>query len=312
MHKAILVLFSRLGDRLMSTLGFYVLSKYLNFKANISTFNTIVKPDFNDKYDINLFNFSNDLNFDNDFDFNLIFRYREPPGFSPIKIYNFLKKNGLNISFEQLSNDYIRYAKEIFKPSSVILNNIPKGLEDVYGIHLRKSDRINDSDDYRHTTLNKEFLLIIENMLNDVKGIIDTESNPKFLIVSEDNEWKKEISNIILEYANKNNKRIELVNINYEIGIYYFNYEAVLDFFCLSRCKEILMGIKYSSFSIMAAIIGNNKLRNYFNYDKENYDNCLIHCFSSIIEINNNKNFDVDFHTRITNHIEDFQILQKS
>jgi hypothetical protein len=296
MYTAILVLFSRLGDRLISILGFYVLSKYLNFKANIATFITNVKPDFNDKYDINLFNFSNDLIFDNDFD--LIFRYKEPPSFSPIKVFNFLKKNGINISFEQLSNDYVRCAKQIFKPSPVILNNIPQGLEDVYGIHLRKSD--NDTN------------LIIENMLNDVKRIIDTENNPKFLIVSEDNEWKLEISNIILEYANKNNKRIELVNINYEIGIYYFNYEAVLDFFCLSRCKEILMGVKYSSFSIMAAIIGNNKLRNYFNYDKENYDNCLIHCFSSMIEINNNKNFDVDYHTRITNHIQDFQIQQKS
>lgn len=310
MYTAILVLFSRLGDRLISILGFYVLSKYLNFKTNIATFITNVKPNFDDKYDINLFNFSNDLIFDNDFD--LIFRYKEPPSFSPIKVFNFLKKNGINISFEQLSNDYVKCAKQIFKPSPVILNNIPQGLEDVYGIHLRKSDRINDSDDYRHTTLNKEFPLIIENMLNDVKRIIDTESNPKFLIVSEDNEWKLEISNIILEYANKNNKRIELVNINYEIGIYYFNYEAVLDFFCLSRCKEILMGVKYSSFSIMAAIIGNNKLRNYFNYDKENYDNCLIHCFSSMIEINNNKNFDVDYHTRITNHIQDFQIQQKS
>lgn len=304
MHKAILELFSRLGDRLISILGFYVLSKYLNFKANIATFITNVNPSFDDKYDINLFNFGNDLIFANDF--NLIFRYKEPPAFSPIKVYNFLKKHGLNISFEQLSNDYVKCAKEIFKPSHVILNNIPQGLEDVYGIHLRKSD------DYRHTTLNKEFPLIIENMLNDVKRIIDTESNPKFLIVSEDNEWKLEISNIILEYANKNNKRIELVNINYEIGIYYFNYEAVLDFFCLTRCKEILMGVKYSSFSIMAAIIGNNKLRNYFNYDKENYDNCLIHCFSSMIEINNNKNFDVEYHTRITNHIQDFQIQQNS
>lgn len=309
MYTAILVLFSRLGDRLISILGFYVLSKYLNFKANIATFITNVKPNFDDKYDINLFNFSNDLIFDNNFD--LIFRYQEPPAFSPIKIYNFLKKYEMNISFEQLSNDYVRYAKEIFKPSPVILNNIPQGLEDVYGIHLRKSDRVNDSDDFRHTTLNNEFPLIIENMLNDIRRIIDTESNPKFLIVSEDNEWKLEISNIILEYANKNNKQIGLVNINYEIGIYYFNYEAVLDFFCLTRCKEILMGVKYSSFSIMAAIIGNNKLRNYFNYDKENYDNCLIHCFSSMIEINNKKNFDVDYHTRITSHINDFQILQQ-
>lgn len=309
MYTAILVLFSRLGDRLISILGFYVLSKYLNFKTNIAPFITNVKPNFDDKYDINLFNFSNDLIFDNNFD--LIFRYQEPPAFSPIKIYNFLKKYEMNISFEQLSNDYVRYAKEIFKPSPVILNNIPQGLEDVYGIHLRKSDRVNDSDDFRHTTLNNEFPLIIENMLNDIRRIIDTENNPKFLIVSEDNEWKLEISNIILEYANKNNKQIGLVNINYEIGIYYFNYEAVLDFFCLTRCKEILMGVKYSSFSIMAAIIGNNKLRNYFNYDKENYDNCLIHCFSSMIEINNKKNFDVDYHTRITSHINDFQILQQ-
>lgn len=67
--------------------------------------------------------------------------------------------------------------------------------------------------------------------------------------------------------------------------------------FCLSKCKEILQGVKYSTFSILASLLGNNKLRNYSKYT-DSFDICLIHTWSSV-EINNNKNFDINFHKNI-------------
>jgi len=69
--------------------------------------------------------------------------------------------------------------------------------------------------------------------------------------------------------------------------------------FCLSKCKEILQGVKYSTFSILASLLGNHKLRNYAKYTNH-YDVCLIHSWSSVIELNNNKNYDIEFHKRIT------------
>ena len=72
--------------------------------------------------------------------------------------------------------------------------------------------------------------------------------------------------------------------------------------FCLSKCKEILQGVKYSTFSILASILGNGKLRNYSNYTNS-YNICLIHSWSSVIEINNKKNTDIENHKKISNTI---------
>jgi hypothetical protein len=69
--------------------------------------------------------------------------------------------------------------------------------------------------------------------------------------------------------------------------------------FCLSKCKEILQGVKYSTFSILASLLGNNKLRNYSN-NTDSYDVCLIHSWSSSIEINGNKNFNIEKHKNVT------------
>ena len=46
-------------------------------------------------------------------------------------------------------------------------------------------------------------------------------------------------------------------------------YEALVDFFALSRCKKIVQMTKYSTFSMAAAMIGNVPLLNFFNPSKE-------------------------------------------
>jgi hypothetical protein len=127
-----------------------------------------------------------------------------------------------------------------------------------------------------------------------------TEEEPIFFIASEDNNWKLEIINCINNISNNNNKQIKILTVDYDNKDNYDNYSSVLDMFCLSKCKEILQGVKYSTFSIVASLLGNNKLRNYSKYTNSN-EVCLIHIWNSAVEVNNNKNFDIEFHKQIAN-----------
>jgi hypothetical protein len=167
---------------------------------------------------------------------------------------------------------------------------------------VRKSDKVSNKCDERHENLVTEFTIITNKLLNDVKNIIINEEEPSFLIVSEDDNWKSEITNIINNIANKNNKKIKILHIDYTNDNNYYNYNSVLDMFCLSKCREILQGVKYSTFSILASLLGNGKLRNYSHYLASNKI-CLIHSWSSVIEINNKKNFDITIHKNITNSV---------
>ena len=126
--------------------------------------------------------------------------------------------------------------------------------------------------------------------------IILTDNEPLFLITSEDNEWKEYFKNKLLTFANNNNKIINFINVNYDNSNTYDNYNAVLDFFCLSKCKKIFQGIKYSTFS--AAIIGNTEIINY-THKLECYNIWLMHIYNPVIKINNKKETNINLITQI-------------
>jgi hypothetical protein len=84
------------------------------------------------------------------------------------------------------------------------------------------------------------------------------------------------------------------------------NYNGILDMFSLSKCKEILQGVKYSTFSMTASLLGKNKLRNY-SRDLPTKDISLVHSWNSAIEINGEKNFDAEFHKKVTEGVQDIQ-----
>ena len=150
------------------------------------------------------------------------------------------------------------------------------------------------------------YTYIMEKLLEDVKNIIEKDTEPKFVVVSEDSNWKLEIINRINNISIETNKKIKIIDINYSNDSNYSNYNSVLDMFCLSKCKEILQGVKYSSFSILASLLGNKKIRNYANYTNS-YDICLIHIWSSVLEINNRKNYDIEHHKNISNRSENIK-----
>ena len=290
-----------LGDKLLDLIGFFVLCKYLNYNPNIIFCNNGNFAWGNNKYDIRLFNF-NEITISDD-NCNFYVNSGNPSSsLCPYKVYEFIKQFLDEITFEHISNDFVEYSKKIIQPSEIILSKIPNNIEKAYGIHLRKSDKCNDMGDIRHENKINEFEIITNQLLNDVKNIIIFEEEPTFLIVSEDNNWKLEIINIINNISNNTNKQIKILDIDYDTKNNYCNYDSVLDMFCLSKCKEILQGVKYSTFSMLSSLLGNNKIRNYSKYT-DSYEVCLIHSWSSVIEINNNKNFDIELHKKIANGV---------
>ena len=292
------------GDRLCDIIGSYIISKYLGLKLNV-LFNPVIgtKHDWgvNDIFDIRLFDFNIDYIkiFNNQNDYKNDCKYfikigNASSSSSPYNIYKFIK-NFKDITFKEIINNYSNYAKEIIKPSKIIVDNIPENLNNSYGIHLRKTDKVNNKNhDKRHLSTNEEFKIMSNALFNDICNIILKEDNPLFLLTSDENGWKEYFKNELLKFAKNNNKTINFINVNYDYSNTYDNYNAILDLFCLSKCKKIYQDVKYSTFSTIASLIGNNELINY-SYLSEDYQYCLVHLYHPVININNNKNYNIDY-----------------
>ena len=308
-NNARIGLVNGLGDKLLDLVGFSILCRYLNYKPHVQFLNNGKQPWGTPAYDIQLFDFSDDLVVLNSTSESIstafyVNSYNPSSSLCPYKVYQFINQFIPDTTFEQISNDFVTYSKQIIMPSSqAILSKMPIDVEKAYGIHLRKSDKVSDTCDIRHENLTSEFNIIVNKLLEDVTNIILTDPEPIFLVVSEDDEWKQEICKIIVTMSEKNNKPIKILDVDYSNKNNYFNYSSVIDMFCLSKCKEILQGVKYSSFSIVASLLGNNKIRNYAKYCNS-YDVCLIHSWSSAIEINGSKNFDKNIHETITRTVK--------
>jgi hypothetical protein len=301
-----------IGDRLCDIIGSYIISKYLGLKLNV-LFNPVIgiKHAWGNThiFDIRLFDFNNEniKFFNNQNDYKNDYKYYIKIGnasssSSPYNIYKFIKNFKKDISFEEIINIYCSYAREIIKPSKIIENNIPDNLNNSYGIHLRKTDKVNNKNnnnvDKRHLSNVEEFKIMSNALFNDICKIILTEDNPSFLLTSDENGWKEYFKNELLTFAKNNNKTISFIDVNYDTYDTYDNYNAILDLFCLSKCKKIFQGVKNSTYSNSAAIIGNNEL---INYSKllVCYPNCLIQLYYPIIKNNNEIKYNIDYITEI-------------
>lgn len=285
MNKVTIRLHNGLGDKLLDMVGFYVICKRLNYIPNV-TFETNTHFMWGtNNYDLRLFDFSGVSLLSEPCEYFIV-SPNPSASLCPYKVYKFIQKIIPEISFEEISKDFIAFSKEIIKPSELIRKNIPNGIENAYGIHLRISDKVKNDGASNHENTLSEFYKITEKMLTDIEHIIISEKEPTFLVVSEDAFWKEKISRIILKISIQKNKKIHFLKMNYQ-NDHYDNYTSVLDMFSLSMCKEILQGVKYSTFSILASLLGRQKIRNY-SYDLDHYERCLTHGWSSLIEINNN------------------------
>jgi len=204
---------------------------------------------------------------------------------SPYKVWEFLKENDIFISFEDIIETFLKFSKKIIIPSEIIKNNLPKNMDNIYGIHLRKSDKINNKGNKTHMNSIESYNKNIEKLLQDIFQIIDNEDLPSFFLCSEDFEWKKYIQNKIIEY--KPEKYINFIELNYEEVSKYSGGIPVLDFFCLSKCKQIFQSVKFSTFSTTTALISNIPLINYNYNDNDNDNDNILKNWSCLLNINN-------------------------
>ena len=317
MKTASFICSNGLGDKLLDVIGAHVLCEYLGYEPKIQ-FNKSHIEHFDwgtNQYDLRLFE-----------NIPAFFTTSEPqytinaPNASsslcPYKTYKYLFDQGIPVSFPEINQKYRELAKILIRPAKPIEDHLPQVLENAYGIHLRKSDKIkSDGCDIRHENKIDEFGIIIENLLNDVRKIIEIEcvekecveihdAVPAFLIVSEDKAWKKTIAELIEEYAESIGKSIQVVVLDYSNPNGYTNFESILDMFALSRCKSILQGVKYSSYSILAALIGQGKLVNYSHLLESNAE-CLIYSWNSAVEINGEYIENPEIQSYMTKSIQD-------
>jgi hypothetical protein len=152
-------------------------------------------------------------------------------------------------------------------------------------------------------------------LLNKVKIIIEEmieiEDNISFFISSEDNEHKQQFIDSINKIANNKNKTINLITIPENIPEDIrskMNYDSILDMFCLSKCKSIIQGVKYSAFSVIASLLGNEKLIN-LSHCLDNNELCIIYLWNSVIQINDNKNFDENKYLNQINKYKDIGVF---
>jgi len=291
-----------LGDKIINLLGAAVYCHYKNYHLKAVFNENCMYYHFNSHnyYDLSLFKFTNLSVFNetkeiNHNDLENALQFHNPDtivSITPYSIYQKLKNEGLGISFEEVSNMFIKFAKNI-EPNECISNYIPIGIENCYGVHLRKTDKIKTNPDIRHEMTPDENIMLLNKVIIMIEEMIEIEDNISFFISSEDNEHKQQFVDSINKIANNKNKTINLITIPENIPENIkskLNYECILDMFCLSKCKSIIQGVKYSAFSVIASLLGNEKLINLSQY-LDNNELCIIHLWNSVIQINDNKNF---------------------
>lgn len=162
-----------------------------------------------------------------------------------------------NIPIEQILKQFKQFAVKI-RPSAMIQNCLPSQLFNCYGIHLRKTDKVSHSNTHQCNRL--EFDNIIAKLQEYISNKLKEEQDASFFIASEDIQWKTYFTQWV---QSQGGKIIEL-NIDAQVASKHPGFYAIADLFALSKCKEIIQGVKHSSFSLTAALINpNGKLINF-------------------------------------------------
>lgn len=129
----------------------------------------------------------------------------------------------------------------LFKPIDRLERKIEKleGIQNLIGVHIRRTDQI-DSIRYSKT----------ENFIELMSREIEKNPKTMFYLATDDMSEEEYIRKIfpdrIVSYENRALSRDSQTGIS----------DAVIDLYCLSKCKKIV-GSYWSSFTDVAAIIGN-------------------------------------------------------
>ena len=304
MNKIGYISWNGLGDKFVDLAGLSVICNYLKRPAFVDFNRTLYESSISAKrgssfYDERLFVFP-EVTFVKELpDCELLGGIAAGSTFTPPNIYTFFQQKGINLSYKQVADMFLEQIDKI-KPTLIISNLIPERLKNAYGIHLRRSDKINKNPgNYSFENSQIDFDTIVRKLKDDLTNVISKEENPSFFCCSEEQEWKEEFCDFIRNTATYLGKSVEIIEVNHDPALdkEYRGFGPVLDLFCLSKCKLIYQGVKYSSFSLAAAMMGERKIINYAKLVSA-YNRCLIHFWSSCLIINQEEK-KYDLHTRL-------------
>lgn len=274
-----------LGDRLCDLFGLVACGRLLGL--NVKTYWANEARNFawgQALYDMTLFDFSElceVVGGGNDSGCNII-NHNPSCTLSPVKLKIWLEEKGQ----DQIGYDHIEYlyykAASCLKPSKE-LRSCLCDTSDYIAIHLRRTDKIHcQGGDRRHETCIDEYSVIMKRLLAYVDELVKDGHN-KFYILSDDAEYKLEFCELLSKRCDKiqtlvMNEDALLCAHPYKEGLY-----AVYEWFCMTRCKMILQGIKYSTYSMSAAMVNNIPLVNFCGYEPEHLMHAWAPCLMKLI-----------------------------
>lgn len=254
-----------IGDRFCDILGASVIAEFTNQSMGFQFHN-----DNERCYDRTLFSFEPAADVKGDVTY--INECMRSISLSPPMVCKYL---GLN-EVHQVYAAYARNARK-FSPCKEIECSIPDGIENAYGVHLRATDMVNAKGTTENLLTQSEHMKIMNAVLSDIQQVVLREKNPVFFLCSDDAKWKQHIQGIIENFAPGKSTFLDAMSNDTRQGAQDF-----LDLFTLSRCKKIFMTVKYSTFSIMASLIGNVPIQTYAHV-ADAYEHCFIHFWLPVL-----------------------------
>lgn len=293
---------SGMGDKLFDLIGFIVLCKYINRQPIVEWCEKYeVQPWGIAQFDKRLFDFGINLVQDIPDDYERVISTNTCVSISIPKLYEFLKtRYNIVLEYPDLINTFTTTFKKHIVPSNITLKYIPHGIEKCIGVHLRKSDKIREDADTRHEMKLSEYEELMKHLRSYVTKLIKDckEKEISFFVCSEDYAHKRDFQAFIKTTCDKYNIVCSFVEPSIPTAVHgeYINIAAVVDMFSLSKCKCILQGIKYSTFSMIASIIGNVSLHNFAVHDNRS----LIHIWKPCLSFVNHV-YDLDLMVSVGN-----------
>lgn len=158
--------------------------------------------------------------------------------------------------------DTYRSVARSTEPAASLKDSFPDDVSSRLGIHLRLQDKLKaEPNAERAFTMSEATWNGIEaRSMEYIQTCIAR--GEKFFICSDDMEYRDEVVQRIKALGGD----IVCADIRPEHS-QISGYAALVDFFCLARCSEIIQMTKYSTYSIAAALVGDVPLVNFYQND---------------------------------------------
>jgi hypothetical protein len=193
----------------------------------------------------------------------------------------------------RLSAECIKAAREAIRPSPEVWRRMPFRDPAVWqqpgtvAVHLRRTDKITSTGNPRHETTPLEYRRIMADLSAWLDKYVDQyveqadqyvdqyvdkgadrEAVPRdkvlLLLCSEDAAYRDMFAQKLRQ---RHGARVSILQPDYGpapgAAAPPDGLGAVLDLFCMSRCEHILQGVKFSTLSTLAAVLGGSTLHNF-------------------------------------------------